>query len=440
MTQQDFVPASECINGGLAIDPLVLTQSLNGLAYQKGVLYIDGVSAQTLRQTYGTPVYVYSKSAIVSAYQAYAKGFKDIPHQICYAVKANSNLAVLKLLHTLGAGFDIVSVGELMRVLQIGDASKVVYSGVGKTASDVKFALKAGIACFNVETVGELDLINQVAGSLGKKAPISLRVNPDVDAMTHPYISTGLKDNKFGIHADIAIQSYVYASTLPNLEIVGIDCHIGSQLTQISPFLDALNKMIEVIDVLRQKGIFLRHIDIGGGLGVRYIDENPVDTYAYAQALLPRLKTLGLMVYLEPGRNMVASAGVLLTSVNVLKQTAHKNFAIVDASMSELIRPALYASEMAVITTDLDTKSKTQAVWDVVGSVCETGDFLAKGRYLALQEGDLLAITGAGAYGFSMASHYNSRPKPCEVMVDKGEHRLIRKRESYADLWQGELP
>lgn len=435
-----FVPASNYVNGGLAIDPLILTQSLDGLEYHKGALHIDGVQAATLALTYGTPTYVYSKSAIVSAYQAYAKGFKDIPHQICYAVKANSNLAVLKLLHTLGAGFDVVSAGELMRVLQVADASKVVYSGVGKTARDIEIALKAGIACFNVEAVGELDVINQVAGSLGKKAPISLRVNPDVDAMTHPYISTGLKDNKFGIDADIAIQSYVYASTLPHLEIVGIDCHIGSQLTKIDPFLDALDKMIELVDELRQKGIRLRHIDIGGGLGVRYIDENPVNTYAYAQALLPKLLALGLMVYLEPGRNIVANAGVLLTTVNTLKQTAHKNFAIMDASMSELVRPVLYESQMAIIATDLDTTNKTALVWDMVGSVCETADCLAKGRYLSLQEGDLLAITGAGAYGFSMASHYNSRPKPCEVMADKGEHRLIRRRETYADLWQGELP
>lgn len=435
-----FIPASTYVDGGLAIDPMILTDALVGLEYREGVLHIDGVSAQTLRSTYGTPMYVYAKSAIISAYQGYVDAFKDVAHQVCYAVKANSNLAVLKLLYELGAGFDIVSVGELHRVLQIGTASKVVYSGVGKTATDIESALMAGIACFNVETVSELDLINKVAGTLGKKAPISLRVNPDVDAMTHPYISTGLKDNKFGIDAKVAVDAYVYASTLPNLEIVGIDCHIGSQLTQIAPFLDALDKVSKLIDALAQKGITLRHIDIGGGLGVRYIDENPASTQAYAQALLPKLQALGLTVYLEPGRNMVANAGVLLTTATTLKQTDYKNFAIVDASMSELIRPTLYESKMAVIGADLTNKETSKGVWDIVGSVCETGDYLAKERYLSLQEGDLLAVTGAGAYGFSMASHYNSRPKPCEVMADNESHRLIRRRETYDDLWQGELP
>lgn len=423
-------------NEGLVIEPVAFCEGLCGLDYQGSHLHIDGVSASTLAQTYGTPCYVYAKNAIIKAYEAYAQSFGELDYQICYAVKANSNLAVLKLLAQLGCGFDIVSKGELLRVLQVSDGKKVVYSGVGKTYDDIKTALMADIDCFNVEAVSELELINQVAGELGCVARISLRVNPDVDAKTHPYISTGLKDNKFGIDHRHAIAVYDYANTLPNLKIVGIDCHIGSQLLQTQPFVDALVKVANLVTHLAQKGIRLRHIDIGGGLGVRYIDENPASVGEYAHALMPILKQLGLKVYLEPGRNMVANAGVLLTSVHTLKPTDNKNFAIADASMSELIRPALYDAKMAVIPTYLNDVPPMQ--WDIVGSVCESADFLAKQRCLAIEAGDVLAITGAGAYGFVMASNYNTRPRPPEVMCDNGTHRLIRKRESYESLWADE--
>ena len=312
-----------------------------------------------------------------------------------------------------------------------------MYSGVGKTADDIEYALKADIHCFNVESLSELDTINEVAGRQNQIARISLRINPDVDAKTHPYISTGMKDNKFGISHEQAVAAYVYAHHLPNLKIVGIDCHIGSQLLDTDGFSDALDKLIELIDTLTDKGIKLQHIDLGGGLGVRYIDENPVSIDQVATVLLPRLKQLGLKLYLEPGRSLVANAGVLLTTVDVLKPTEFKNFAIVDASMSELIRPALYESQMAIIPAKLSRD--TAKTWDVVGTVCESSDFLGKDRILSLQVGDTLAVTGAGAYGFSMACNYNTRPRPCEVMVNHGTHRLIRKREALDDLWKDEL-
>lgn len=429
--------AGEWRDGGLAICPKILTQSLPMIAYHDDVLLIDGVSAHDLASTYGTPTYVYSQSAITLAYQNYVEGFGGLPHRVCYAVKANSNLAVLKLLADLGAGFDIVSKGELARVLQVTDGKKVVYSGVGKSADDIAFALQADIDCFNVEAMSELDLIDQVAQNLGKKARISLRINPDVDAKTHPYISTGLKDNKFGIDYQQAIEAYEYASRLPNLQVVGIDCHIGSQLEEVRPFVDALDRLIELIEALKVRGISLQHIDLGGGLGVRYVNEKPASVQAYLEALLPKLRTLGMMVYCEPGRNIVANAGVLLTKVDVLKPTAYKNFAIVDASMSELLRPALYGSVMAVIPTKISAGK--MKLWDVVGSVCESSDFLAKDRWLKVQVGDILAITGAGAYGFSMSSNYNSRPRACEVMTYQGEHRVIRQREILSDLWRGEF-
>ncbi|MDO4250205.1 MAG: diaminopimelate decarboxylase [Moraxella sp.] len=433
-----FVPASQKTSAGLLIDPVILTRSLPFIEYRQEELYIEGVSALTLSQQYGTPTYVYSKNAIIQAYQAYHQSFGALPHQICYAVKANSNLAVLNVLAKLGAGFDIVSKGELARVLQVTDGKKVVYSGVGKTFDDIEFALKADIDCFNVEAISELELINQVATTLNKKARISLRINPDVDAKTHPYISTGMKDNKFGISHEQAVSAYQYAQSLPMLEIVGIDCHIGSQLEEVQPFVDALSRLALLIDELKAVGIYLKHIDIGGGLGVRYIDENPVSTHDYIQALLPQLSALGLTVYCEPGRNMVANAGVLLTTVDVLKPTEFKNFAIVDASMSELIRPALYDSKMAIIPTRQQPQAQLQC-WDVVGSVCESSDFLAKERALALCVGEVLAVTGAGAYGFTMASNYNSRPLPCEVMVEEGMHRVIRQRQRLEQLWQDEV-
>ena len=431
---------------GLYINPEALTAHLPALHYQNDALHMEKVRIDEVVKNYGTPCYVYSKQAILDVYQAYTDSFTSLNHQICYAVKANSNLAVLGVLAQAGAGFDIVSRGELMRVLAAGgEASRVVFSGVGKTYSDIEYALNQGIGCFNVESISELTLINDVAQALDKSAPISLRVNPDVDAKTHPYISTGLKDNKFGITHEDAVTVYEQAAQLSHIDIVGIDCHIGSQLTEVEPFVAALDKVIELIHKLRDKGIELRHIDLGGGLGVRYIDETPVSIDDFANALLPKLSELGLTVFFEPGRSIVANAGVLLTRVDVLKPTEHKNFAIVDAAMNDLIRPALYQAEMAVIPAvlpknGLDTEG-TQP-WDIVGAICETGDFLAKDRLLALNTGDILAITGAGAYGFAMSSNYNSRPRASEVMVAGDRHQLIRKRESiealYADevLWQ----
>ena len=435
------------IDQGLYVNPQALTAHLPALHYRDGALYMEQVSIDDVVKHYDTPCYVYSKQAILDVYQAYTDSFNSLTHQICYAVKANSNLAVLGILAQAGAGFDIVSRGELMRVLAAGgDASRVVFSGVGKTDSDIEYALTQGIGCFNVESISELTLINDVAQRLNKSAPVSLRVNPDVDAKTHPYISTGLKDNKFGITHEDAVAVYEQAAQLSHIDIVGIDCHIGSQLTEVAPFVAALDKVIELIHNLRDKGIELRHIDLGGGLGVRYIDETPVSIDEFAQALLPKLSELGLTVFFEPGRSIVANAGVLLTQVDVLKPTEHKNFAIVDAAMNDLIRPALYQAEMAVIPSVLpengiDTDG-TQP-WDIVGAICETGDFLAKDRLLSLAAGDVLAITGAGAYGFTMSSNYNSRPRASEVMVADDSHQLIRKRETiealYADelLWQG---
>lgn len=433
---------------GLYIDPNALTAHLPALHYRDDALYMEQVSVAALAKHYGTPCYVYSKQAILDVYQAYTDSFSSLKHQVCYAVKANSNLAVLGILAQAGAGFDIVSRGELMRVLAAGGkAARVVFSGVGKTRGDIAYALTQGIGCFNVESVSELTLINEVAKSLDKPAPISLRVNPDVDANTHPYISTGLKDNKFGIAHEDAATVYQQAAELSHIDIVGIDCHIGSQLTEVEPFVAALDKIIELVHSLRDKGIELRHIDLGGGLGVRYIDETPVTIDEFAEALLPKLSALGLTVFFEPGRSIVANAGILLTTVDVLKPTEHKNFAIVDAAMNDLIRPALYQAEMAVIPemlpqNGLDTDG-TQP-WDIVGAICETGDFLAKDRLLSLATGDVLAITGAGAYGFTMSSNYNSRPRASEVMVADDRHQLIRKRETiealYADetLWQAE--
>ncbi|WP_435979765.1 diaminopimelate decarboxylase [Psychrobacter sp. DM4] len=429
---------------GLYIDPVALSDRLPTLHYQDRALHMEQVSISDVVDHYGTPCYVYSKQAILNVYHEYSKNFASLDHQICYAVKANSNLAVLGILAQAGAGFDIVSRGELMRVLAAGGRpDRVVYSGVGKTRSDIEFALNQNISCFNVESVSELTLINDVAQQLGKHAPVSLRVNPDVDANTHPYISTGLKDNKFGVAHDKAVAVYEQAAAMSHIDITGIDCHIGSQLTEVDPFVAALDKLIELIGALRDKGIELRHIDLGGGLGVRYIDETPISIADFAQALLPKLKTLGLKVFFEPGRSMVANAGVLLTRVDVLKPTEHKNFAIVDAAMNDLIRPALYQAEMAVIPKTLpsqDTDTGTDAKpWDIVGAICETGDFLAKDRMLTLAVGDTLVITGAGAYGFTMSSNYNSRARACEVMVAGHQHQLIRKRETLEDLYRDEI-
>lgn len=404
-----------------------------------GVLHAEQCSLTQLAQQYGTPLYVYSKATFEKHYTEMDRAFSFIDHQICFAVKSNSNIAVLNVLAKLGCGFDIVTGGELARVLKAGgDASKIVFSGLGKSEADIRKALEVGIACFNVESHAELDRIQKVAAELGKQAPISLRVNPDVDAKTHPYISTGLKENKFGIPSDSVYETYQYAASLPNLEVVGIDCHIGSQLTETQPFVDALDRIINMIEQLKELGIHLKHIDIGGGLGVTYKDETPPSVAEYANALRPALEKLGLKVYMEPGRSISANAGVLLTKVDLLKPTNHRNFAIVDAAMNDLIRPSLYEAWMDIQEVD-QSLPREKKCWDVVGAICETGDFLGKERELAIVADDYLAVLGAGAYGFVMSSNYNSRGRAAEVMVNGDQAHLIRQRESIESLWDKEL-
>ncbi|WP_151751843.1 diaminopimelate decarboxylase [Acinetobacter bereziniae] len=403
-----------------------------------GVLHAEQCSLDQLAMQYGTPLYVYSKATFEKHYLDMDKAFSFIDHQICFAVKSNSNLAVLNVLAKLGCGFDIVTGGELARVLAAGgDPSKIVFSGLGKQEEDIQKALEVGIACFNVESHAELDRIQNVAARLGQKAPISLRVNPDVDAKTHPYISTGLKENKFGIPSDVVFETYQYAASLPNLDVVGIDCHIGSQLTETQPFVDALDRIMMMIEKLKTLGIHLQHIDIGGGLGVTYKDETPPSVVEYAESMRPALEKLGLKVYMEPGRSISANAGVLLTKVDLLKPTQHRNFAIIDAAMNDLIRPSLYEAWMDIqpVKSRTDVENKT---WDIVGAICETGDFLGKARELALKENDHLAVLGAGAYGFVMSSNYNSRGRAAEVMVDGEQSHVIRKRESIESLWENE--
>ncbi|MFW1746501.1 diaminopimelate decarboxylase [Acinetobacter guillouiae] len=403
-----------------------------------GVLHAEQCSLDQLAQQYGTPLYVYSKATFEKHYLDMDQAFSFIDHQICFAVKSNSNLAVLNVLAKLGSGFDIVTGGELARVLAAGgDATKIVFSGLGKQEADIQKALEVGIACFNVESHAELDRIQKVAAGLGKKAPISLRVNPDVDAKTHPYISTGLKENKFGIPSDSVFETYQYAASLPNLDVIGIDCHIGSQLTETQPFVDALDRVIMMIAKLKELGIQLKHIDIGGGLGVTYKDETPPSVAEYAYAMRPALEKLGLKVYMEPGRSISANAGVLVTKVDLLKPTNYRNFAIIDAAMNDLIRPSLYQAWMDIqaVVSRTDVEAKT---WDIVGAICETGDFLGKERELAIQENDNLAVLGAGAYGFVMSSNYNSRGRAAEVMVDADQSYVIRKRETIESLWENE--
>lgn len=403
-----------------------------------GVLHAEQCSLDQLAQQYGTPLYVYSKATFEKHYLDMDQAFSFIDHQICFAVKSNSNLAVLNVLAKLGSGFDIVTGGELARVLAAGgDATKIVFSGLGKQEADIQKALEVGIACFNVESHAELDRIQKVAAGLGKKAPISLRVNPDVDAKTHPYISTGLKENKFGIPSDSVFETYQYAASLPNLDVIGIDCHIGSQLTETQPFVDALDRVIMMIAKLKELGIQLKHIDIGGGLGVTYKDETPPSVAEYANAMRPALEKLGLKVYMEPGRSISANAGVLVTKVDLLKPTNYRNFAIIDAAMNDLIRPSLYQAWMDIqaVVSRTEVEAKT---WDIVGAICETGDFLGKERELAIQENDNLAVLGAGAYGFVMSSNYNSRGRAAEVMVDADQSYVIRKRETIESLWENE--
>ena len=400
--------------------------------YEHGELYVEGVPLAVVAERHGTPCYVYSRAALTAAYRAFDGAFAGRDHLVCYAVKANSNLAVLNLFARLGSGFDIVSGGELRRVLAAGgDPAKVVFSGVGKTADEMRFALQAGILCFNVESESELARLDGVAGEMGRRAPVSIRVNPDVDARTHPYIATGLKESKFGVAYDSARALYERAACLPNLDVRGIDCHIGSQLTEVGPFRQALEKVLLLADRLQQAGVELSHLDVGGGLGIRYRDELPPTPEEYARALLEAIGDRPHTLLFEPGRLLVGNAGLLLTRVEYLKQGETRSFAIVDAAMNDLMRPALYDAWHDMMPV---RPGATAATYEVVGPVCETGDFLGHARTLALDEGGLLAVLSAGAYGMSMASNYNSRCRPAEVMADGETLHLIGERESFASL------
>jgi len=404
--------------------------------YKNEQLYVEDLPVKQLAEEFGTPLYIYSRATLERHWHAFDSALGKHPHLICYAVKANSNIGILNVMAKLGSGFDIVSQGELERVLAAGgEASKVVFSGVAKSRAEIMRALEVGIRCFNVESVAELHHINQIAGEIGKVAPISLRVNPDVDAHTHPYISTGLKENKFGVSVDEAREVYKLAATLPHVKITGMDCHIGSQLTELQPFLDATDRLIRLMEQLKEDGITLKHLDLGGGLGVTYTDETPPHPSDYATALLNKLKDYeDLEIILEPGRAIAANAGILVAKVQYLKSNESRNFAITDTGMNDMIRPALYEAYMNIIEIDL-TLGREKAIYDVVGPVCETSDFLGKQRELAIAEGDYIAQRSAGAYGASMSSNYNSRPRTAEVLVDGNKAHLIRRRENLSELW-----
>ena len=412
---------------------------MDHFSYQNQTLHAEDVSVKDLASQYGTPLYIYSRATLERHWKAFDEALGDHPHLICYAVKANSNIGVLSVLAKLGSGFDIVSGGELARVKAAGgDMSKVVFSGVGKTPEEIEFALQEGIHCFNVESEPELHRINEVAGKVGKQAPISLRINPDVDAKTHPYISTGLKANKFGIARERAIAVYELANSLPNLNVVGMDCHIGSQLTETGPFVDALERLLVLIDELASKGIHIKHLDVGGGLGVTYRDETPPHPREYAAAIAEKMKGReNLTLIMEPGRAIAANAGIMVTKVEFVKSGEEKNFAIVDAAMNDLIRPSLYSAWMSIIPV-IEGLDRETHNYDVVGPVCETGDFIGKDRELGIESGDYLAVRSAGAYGFVMASNYNSRCRPAELMVDGSDVHVVRERENLKDLWKGE--
>ncbi|HHH43101.1 MAG TPA: diaminopimelate decarboxylase [Gammaproteobacteria bacterium] len=402
--------------------------------YRDGHLLAEQVDVRQLAATHGTPLYVYSRATLERHWNAFDRALGEHPHLVCYAVKANSNLAVLALLARLGSGFDIVSGGELARVLRAGgDPARVVFSGVGKTAPEMEQALQAGIRCFNVESSAELTRLETVARTHGVTAPVSLRVNPDVDANTHPYISTGLKENKFGITVDTALDSYRQAADSDHLRVEGMDCHIGSQLTSIAPFVDALDRILELVDRLETQGIELHHLDLGGGLGVPYRDEHPPTPAEYVRPLVARLAGSNREILIEPGRAIAANAGILVTEVQYLKQHAGRNFAIVDAAMNDLIRPALYGAWQDIVP--VSPRDGDPVNWDIVGPVCETGDFLGKDRALALQAGDLLAVRSAGAYGFTMSSNYNSRPRAAEILVDGANAQVVRRRETVDSLF-----
>ncbi len=405
--------------------------------YQHGELFAENVAVSAIAEQYGTPTYIYSRATLERHWRAFDDAFSSQPHLVCYAVKANSNLAVLNVLAKLGSGFDIVSAGELARVLAAGGrADRTVFSGVGKTAAEIGYALEQEIRCFNVESIAELERINQVAGEMGKVAAISIRVNPDVDAETHPYISTGLKENKFGIDINLAPAVYQQAAAMPNLQVIGVDCHIGSQLTKVTPFVDALKRVLMLIDELAENGIDIHHLDIGGGLGIHYKDETPPTPAEYAAAMQDLLKDRQLEILLEPGRAIAGNAGILLSKVEYIKANDDKRFAIVDAAMNDLLRPALYQSWMAIDA--VKPRETAPLSYDIVGPVCETGDFLGKDRQLAIESGDLLAVRSAGAYGFTMSSNYNSRPRAAEIMVDGDKAIVVRERETIESLYHGE--
>lgn len=411
---------------------------MDHFCYQNGELFAEELALSDIAETFGTPCYVYSRATLERHYKAYASAFAGQNSLICYAVKANSNIAVLNVLARLGAGFDIVSIGELERVLKAGGSpDKIVFSGVGKQAFEMERALALGVHCFNVESEAELYRLNEVALKMQTQAPVSLRVNPDVDAGTHPYISTGLKDNKFGVAIDDAERIYGLAAGLPGLRIIGVDCHIGSQLTETAPFLDALDRVLLLVERLRERDILIEHIDLGGGLGVRYRDETPPEPKDYAEALAQKLRDSGLKLILEPGRSIAANAGVLLTKVEFLKHNEDKHFAIVDAAMNDLLRPSLYGAWQDIVPLRPRTDGESVR-YDIVGPVCETGDFLGKDRELSLVQDDLLAVKSAGAYGFTMSSNYNSRNRAAEVMVDGDQCYLVRRRETVEEQLQQE--
>lgn len=408
--------------------------------YQDDSLLVEQVRLAAVAERYGTPCYVYSRAAIESRWQAFDEVLAGLPHRICYSVKANSNIAVLDVLARLGSGFDIVSVGELERVLAAGgDAGQVVFSGVGKGEHEMRRALEAGVACFNVESAGELERLNAVAGSFGVSAPISVRVNPDVDAETHPYIATGLKENKFGVPIGDAPALFYRAAKLPNIAVKGVDFHIGSQITSLAPFVDALERTLALVDALTDSGVSITHLNVGGGLGVRYGDEAPPSPGDYTSAIATRLAGRNLELLVEPGRAIVADAGVLLTRVEYLKLGSERNFAVVDAAMNDLLRPALYGAWQELLPVERRASDAgDEPLFDVVGPVCESADFIAKSRHLGVEAGDLIAVAVAGAYGFVMSSNYNSRPRAAEVMVDADAMHLVRAREQVRDLFAGE--
>lgn len=406
--------------------------------YRAGRLYAEAVPVADIAAAVGTPCYLYSRATIERHWRAFDRAFGDRPHQVCYAVKANSNLAVLNVLARLGCGFDIVSVGELERVLAAGgDPAKVVFSGVGKRRDELARALEVGIHCFNVESEAELALLEQIAAEQSRRAPVSLRVNPDVDANTHPYISTGLKQNKFGIAVDQALALYARAAASPHLALLGMDCHIGSQLTQLTPFVDALQRLLALVARLEAQGIKLQHLDLGGGLGIRYRDEAPPLPADLAAALLEHLRDRPYKIVIEPGRAIVGNAGILVTRIELLKHGEDKSFAVVDAAMNDLLRPALYSAWQDIVPVEPRAEGQARR-YDVVGPVCETSDFLGKDREMTVEPGDLLAVRSAGAYGFSMSSNYNSRPRAAEVMVDGDRFQVVRRRETVAELYAGE--